>query len=242
MTAQAPHPISPGRATLLLAGLVSIMPFAIDASLPALGAMAFDLGTTVHHLEQSVGSFFLGTALGQLIGAPFSDRYGRKLPITLGLTIFIITSFVITATSTDTGLIIWRFAQAFGAGVAVVNAAAIVRDLFDEVESARLYANIAVVMMIAPLVSPLIGAYLLEIFGWHSIFFFLAVYAGLVAAFLSIQLPETRFLRKTPVAANGYRSVLSSGWSNTLALSMAFSSGCFFLYLADASYIFLKFF
>ncbi len=242
MTYRATNPISPGRATLLLASLVSIMPFAIDAYLPALGAMATDLDTTVHHLEQSVGSFFLGTALGQLIGAPFSDRHGRKLPITLGLTIFLITSCVITVSGTDTALILWRFAQAFGAGVAVVNAAAIVRDLFDEQESARLYANIAVVMMIAPLVSPIIGAYLLEAFGWQSIFIFLAAYAGVLTVMMFTLLPETRFLRETPIAPNGYRSVLSSSWSNLLALSLAFSSGCFFLYLADASYIFLEFY
>ena len=68
MTVQSKTVISPALATVLIAGLVSIMPFAIDAYLPALGAMALDLGTTVHHLERSVGSFFLGTAIGQLIG------------------------------------------------------------------------------------------------------------------------------------------------------------------------------
>ncbi len=234
--------VSPARATLLIAGLVSIMPFAIDAYLPALAAMALDLGTTVHHLEQSVGSFFLGTALGQLVGAPFSDKHGRKLPIVLGLIIFVIASFAITITHSDVVLISWRFVQAFGAGVAVVNAAAIVRDLFDEVETARLFANIAVVMMIAPLVSPLVGAYLLEYFGWHSIFVFLGIYAIVVAVSLFTLMPETRFLRKTPIASNGYRHVLSSPWSNALAMSLAFSSVCFFMYLVDSSFIFLEYY
>ncbi len=242
MTAHSQTVISPARATVLLAGLVSIMPFAIDAYLPALGTMALDLDTTVHHLEQSVGSFFLGTALGQLIGAPFSDRHGRKLPISLGLVIFVAASIVITLTHTDTGLIIWRFVQAFGAGIAVVNAAAIVRDLFDEVETAKLFANIAVVMMIAPLISPLVGAYLLKFFGWHSIFMFLALYGIALAVLLFVLMPETRFLRKTPVASHGYRNVLSSAWSNALAMSLAFSSVAFFMYLADSSFIFLEYY
>lgn len=242
MTAKVQSLLSPTRATLLLAGLVSIMPFAIDAYLPALAAMATDLDTSVHFLEQSVGSFFLGTALGQLVGAPFSDRNGRKLPITLGLVLFVAASLVIVFVHTGTGLIIWRFVQAFGAGVAVVNAAAIVRDLFDEVETARLFANIAVVMMIAPLVSPLVGAYLLENFGWHSIFVFLGAYGLVVGVVLYGYMPETRFMRKTPVAANGYQHVLSSNWSNLLAVSLAFSSGCFFLYLADSSFIFLAYY
>ena len=242
MTAHSQTVISPARATVLLAGLVSIMPFSIDAYLPALGTMALDLDTTVHHLEQSVGSFFLGTALGQLIGAPFSDRHGRKLPISLGLVIFVAASIVITLTHTDTALIIWRFVQAFGAGVAVVNAAAIVRDLFDEVETAKLFANIAVVMMIAPLISPLVGAYLLKFFGWHSIFMFLALYGIALAVLLFVLMPETRFLRKTPVASHGYRNVLSSAWSNALAMSLAFSSVAFFMYLADSSFIFLEYY
>ncbi|MFK8030474.1 MAG: multidrug effflux MFS transporter [Gammaproteobacteria bacterium] len=242
MTAPTDTPISSGRATVLIAGLVSIMPFATDAYLPALGAMADYLNTTVHQLEQSVGSFFLGAALGQLVGAPFSDQYGRKLPIMLGMLIYIAASLIIATSTSDSALIAWRFVQALGAGVAMVNAAAIVRDLFDEVETARLFANIAVVMMIAPLVSPLAGAYLLDSFGWPSIFVFLAFYGVVVIGSLWAFMPETRFLRKKPIAANGYRHVLSSRWSNALALSLAFSAGCFFLYLADASYIFLQFY
>lgn len=237
------HPTLPaGRATLLLASLVSIMPFAIDAYLPALAAMALDLNSTVHHLEQSVGSFFLGAALGQLVGAPVSDRYGRRLPITLGLLIYTVASFILFAAHSDTALIAWRFVQAFGAGVAVVNAAAIVRDLFDEVETARLFANIAVVMLIAPLISPLVGAYLLKYFSWHAIFVFLALYGLIVGLMMFLFMPETRFLRKAPVASNGYQHVLASGWSNLLAVSLALSSGGFFLYLADSSFIFLKFY
>ncbi|MEM7083279.1 MAG: Bcr/CflA family efflux MFS transporter [Pseudomonadota bacterium] len=242
MSNQAKETLSAGRATLLLAGLISIRPFAIDAYLPAMGAMALEFGTTVHALERSMGSFFLGVALGNLLGAPVSDRIGRMRPTLCGIAIFVVASFAITRVGTDAQLTVWRFIQAFGGGVAVVNAAAIVRDLFDEVESARLFANIAVVMMIAPLVSPLIGAYLLEAFGWPAIFLFLGLYGILVGTLLAVLMPETRFLRRKPVASKGYQHVLASLWSNVLAFSLAFSSVSFFLYLADSSFIFLKFY
>lgn len=234
--------ISAGRITLLIAGMVAIMPFSIDAYLPAMAAMAADLNSTVHFLEQSISSFYLGIALGQLIGAPVSDRYGRRIPVAIGLIVFIIASGIITQTDKDTTLIAWRFIQALGAGIAAVNAAAIVRDLFDEVGTARLFANIAVVMMIAPLISPLMGAYLLELFGWQSIFWFLAIYGMTILTLLYVWLPETRDLRRTPISKNGYQHVLSSPWSNMLALCLAFSSVCFFLYLADSSFIFLDFY
>ncbi|NNF17658.1 MAG: multidrug effflux MFS transporter [Gammaproteobacteria bacterium] len=242
MSAHPTNPISPVMVTFLVAGLVAIMPFAIDAYLPAMAAMASDLGTSVHYLEQSISSFYLGIALGQLVGAPFSDRHGRRPPIMIGLIIFIAASIAITQATSSGSLIAWRFVQALGAGVASVNAATIVRDMFDEIGTARLFANIAVVMMVAPLFSPLIGAGLLSLFGWPAIFMFLASYAFAIMITLYIWLPETRYLRRKPVDKNGYRHVFASVWSNVLAVSLACSSVCFFLYLADSAFIFLEFY
>ncbi len=58
----------------------------------------------------------------------------------------------------------------------MVVARAVVRDLYDRQESARVFSILLMVMGIAPIVAPLAGGYLLTWFGWRSIFWMLALF------------------------------------------------------------------
>jgi len=72
----------------LLASLTALAPLAIDAYLPAIPSMAISFGTSIHRVELSLSLFLAGFAIGQLIGGPFSDHFGRRLTVFLGLSIF----------------------------------------------------------------------------------------------------------------------------------------------------------
>ena len=133
----------------MLAGLISVGPLAVDAYLPAMPNIADSLGVSIHQIELTLSIYLVGFALGQLIGGPLSDRYGRRITIFSGLALYIVGSFV--AATSDTIEFLWaaRIIQAFGGGVGVVNTMAVVRDLFRGSESARALSRVVAIMMAA---------------------------------------------------------------------------------------------
>ncbi|MEN9465007.1 MAG: hypothetical protein RL217_1188, partial [Pseudomonadota bacterium] len=122
---------------VLLAFLTAISPLAVDMNLPAMAVIAQDLGTDIHFAELSISAYLIGFALGQLSGGPLSDRFGRRPLVIIGLSIFAANSFLITQADTLNELLSLRVFQALGGGLAVVNSAAIVRDLFRGLDVAR---------------------------------------------------------------------------------------------------------
>ena len=106
---------------ILLAMLVAVAPLAIDMYLPAMKVMATDLSTAIHYVEVSISTFLLGFALGQLLGGPLSDKFGRKPLIALGLTLFSITSLMLTQTESIEQLLALRALQAIGGGLSLIH-------------------------------------------------------------------------------------------------------------------------
>jgi len=184
--------LSAKRVALLVAANTALAPFAIDAYLPAMAALAEAVGASIHHTELSLSAFLAGFALGQLLFGPLSDRIGRKPVLLGGLVVFLLASLAITTVSSLSELLAWRFVQALGGGATVVNSAAIVRDCFSGREAAKVMSTMAIIMLMAPLVAPVVGSGLLYLGEWWLIFIFLAVYAAFLMWLLGTRLPETR--------------------------------------------------
>lgn len=184
--------LSARRLALLVAANTALAPFAIDAYLPAMAALADDVGASIHHTELSLSTFLAGFALGQLVFGPISDRVGRKPVLLGGLVVFLLASLAITTVGSLGELLAWRFVQALGGGATVVNSAAIVRDCFKGSEAAKVMSTMAIIMLMAPLVAPVVGSGLLYLADWWLIFVFLAAYAGFLMWLLGTKLPETR--------------------------------------------------
>ena len=172
------------RLALMLALLVAVMPFSIDAYLPAMPQMAAALGADIHQIEQSLSVFLLGVALGQLVGGPVSDLKGRRKVALFGLAVYVMATTALLWTDTVAHLLLWRGVQALGGGMATVTVAALVRDRFGGREAAQMFALIGIIMMAAPLAAPMLGALLKNLGGWRAIFEFLALYAAAVALLL----------------------------------------------------------
>jgi len=128
--------IAPVRLAIMLGTLVALGPLAIDTYLPALPTMADDFGVAVHRIELSVSVYVLGVALGQWLGGPLSDHFGRKPVAYVGLSVFFVASLAITVCSEVAWLYGLRVLQALGGGATVVIAAASVRDHFNGREAA----------------------------------------------------------------------------------------------------------
>ncbi|MBB3189292.1 Bcr/CflA family multidrug efflux MFS transporter [Halomonas cerina] len=234
------------RVALLVAANTALAPFAIDAYLPAMAALAEAVEASIHHTELSLSTFLAGFALGQLLFGPLSDRLGRKPVLLGGLVAFLLASLVITTVDTLPELLGWRFLQALGGGASVVNSAAIVRDCFSGREAARVMSTMAMIMMLAPLAAPAVGSGLLYLADWWLIFVFLAVYAAFLLWLMGTRLPETRAPNQQvasprQVLAN-YASVLRhrEAMGYICAASMSFAG--LFAFITASPFLYLEHF
>lgn len=180
------------RVAFLVAANTALAPFAIDAYLPAMPALADTISASIHHTELSISVFLFGFALGQLTCGPLSDRIGRKPVLLGGLAVFLLASLAITQVGSLHQLWTWRFVQALGGGACVVNSAAIVRDCFSGREAAKVMSTMAMILMLAPLAAPAVGSALLYLADWWLIFVFLAAYAAFLMWLMGLHMPETR--------------------------------------------------
>lgn len=234
------------RLALLVAANTALAPFAIDAYLPAMAALADAVGASIHHTELSLSSFLAGFALGQLVFGPVSDRVGRKPVLLGGLVVFLLASLVITGVDSLPELLGWRFVQALGGGATVVNSAAIVRDCFHGREAARVMSTMAIIMLMAPLVAPVVGSGLLYLADWWLIFVFLAAYAAFLIWLMGTRLPETRApgqAATTPRQVLGnYASVLCDRQAMGYVSAAAMSFAGLFAFVTASPFLYLEHF
>ena len=237
-------PPSTARLALILGMLIAVGPLAIDMYLPALPAMADTLLVSVERIEISVSVYLFGTAAGQLFGGPLSDRFGRKPVATGGLILFALASLGIAASESLGALLGFRALQALGGGATVVIAAASVRDFYTGREAARLLTTIGLVMLIAPLAAPALGATVLHVVHWQAIFVVLALYGLFMIGVLNIGLPSaTRSGPRPPggiIAA--YGRVMKNRQAMAFILANAMGFATMFVFITDSAFLYMAYF
>ncbi len=177
---------------IVVLALLSIFPpLATDMYLPALGSVAQDLHTSSSAAELSLSVFFLGLCLGQLIMGPLIDAFGRKLPLIIGTVIFTLSSIALIFIDNIFVFNILRFIQALGACSGMVISRAIVTDVYQGKDAAKIMTLLVMLMTIGPIVSPTLGSFIFEGLGWRAIFVLLVI-VGICALLLTQRyIPET---------------------------------------------------
>jgi len=178
------------RILLILSALMAFASISTDLYLPAMPEMGKSLHANDGQIELTVSGFLVGFSLGQLVWGVVSDRYGRRLPITLGLILFVIGSAGCALSQTAEVMVFWRVVQAIGACANVVLARAMVRDLYSGHRAASMMSTLITVMAVAPLIGPSVGGQILVWSSWRAIFWTLVV-VGILTLIALVWLPET---------------------------------------------------
>jgi DHA1 family bicyclomycin/chloramphenicol resistance-like MFS transporter len=194
---EPPHELDQDRARLT-SGLVAtvvfltaIAPLATDMYVPAFPRVAADLGGTATQVQLTLTTFFVGMALGQLVGGPVSDQRGRRRPLLAAVLVMTLASVVCALTPTIGVMMAARFVQGFAGGWAMVIGRAVIVDLATGARLVRVLNVIAGVGGIAPIVGPLLGAVILQLSHWRVSFWVVAGLGVAMVAAVLAAVPET---------------------------------------------------
>ena len=229
--------------TALLAGLMALNAFAIDAMIPALPAIGVELGVAEeNHRQLVVVAYMLGFGSTQLLWGPLADRFGRKPVLAIGIGLYTVFAILCGIAWSFPMLVAARALQGASAAVTRVLVVAMVRDLFEAEAMARVMSLVFMVFMLVPVLAPSIGQGILLVAPWHAIFIVLAVYALVMLAWSWFRLPET--LHPEYRRSLNWREIGSAAWETvrepqsrgyTLALTVTF--GALTAYIASIQQI-----
>lgn len=227
---------------LLLGFLIAVGPISTDMYLPAFPALAADLHNQAAP-QYSLASYFLGLACGQMTWGALSDRIGRRVPLLSGMVLYMLASMGCVVSWNTDSLILFRFLTALGASAGLVIPRAIVRDLADGPAAAKLMSKLVLVMGVAPICAPMLGAVCMMFLGWRFIFALCTLYGMIAFACAWVYLPDTlpmeRRLRLGIVSVLvRYIDIFRERAFCSHAIINASVCACLFAYLAGSPQIF----
>ncbi len=227
---------------VVLGALVALGPLTIDMYLPALPGIADDLSVSSSVVQLTLTGTLAGLALGQLIVGPLSDSLGRRRPLMAGIVLHMAASLLCVVAPNIAVLGVGRVLQGIGAAATMVVAIAAVGDQFDDSVAATVLSRLMLVLGVAPVIAPSLGAAVLLHASWHWVFAALVVLAGALLLLAVLALPETlpvahrRPLRVRSIAAT-YVSMVRDTRFVILALAAALAMSGLFAYIAGAPFV-----
>ncbi|WLS10171.1 multidrug effflux MFS transporter [Shinella sumterensis] len=229
----------------LMALLMALNALAIDIMLPGLQEIGASLGVeSENHRQYVISAYLIGFAFAQLLYGPVSDRFGRRIPMFVGLGIYVVSSLAAILVPSFTVLLVLRFVQGVGSAAMRVITVSIVRDIFGGRAMAEVMSLIMMVFMVVPVMAPGIGQVVMIFGDWHLIFVFMAVMAAAVWAWMYFRLPETLHeddVRPFTVRSvlQGFRIVLTDRVALCYTLASTFIFGALFGFINSAQQIYV---
>jgi len=227
---------------LLLGAMSAFPPVTTDIYLPALPELTQSLRGTMTQGQITLAVYFVGLGFGQLFYGPWSDRIGRRPTMLTGAVIYLGASIGCAIATTMDQMITLRFLQAVGACSGVVISTAVVRDRFDQQESARIFSMLLTLRGVGPIVAPIAGGVIVTWLGWRAIFWAVTLFGMTLGLSVLLGLKESR----TEAVAARARSesplrAYVAALKNTRIVGYMLTSGlnfsCMFAWIAAAPYL-----
>ena len=233
------------RTGLVLGLLALVGPFAIDMYLPAMPLIAAEYGSSETAVQMTLTAYFLAFGLAQMLYGPLADQAGRRLPLFLGLGVFVAASLGAASAASVEALAGWRALQGLGGAALMVVPRAIVRDQYTGNEATQLMALVMLVISVSPMLAPLAGSGVMAVSGWRMIFVILAATGALAALVTLLAQPETLPpSARVPISfasmLRGGRVLLGDSRFMGLTLVGGFGMASFFVFLASAPFVYVQ--
>jgi DHA1 family bicyclomycin/chloramphenicol resistance-like MFS transporter len=228
---------------ILAAAMMSTQAIAIDAILPAFPVIVKVLGVdNPNHGQWLVTAYMTGMGCGQLFWGLMSDRFGRRRILIGGLSLYVIAALICSLAGSFHTLLAWRFVHGAAAACVTVTRS-VIRDLYSGRDMARVMSLTFVVFLMIPMIAPSIGQGILLIASWRTIFVMFAVFAGVVATWGYLRLPETlhpeyRLTLNPKSIFSAAKMVLGTRSSMFYTLAMTVLFGALMAYVAMVQQIF----
>jgi DHA1 family bicyclomycin/chloramphenicol resistance-like MFS transporter len=236
-----------GRAEFiaLMAFLMALNALAIDIMLPGLQEIGAALNVeNENHRQYVVSAYLIGFGIAQLFYGPIADRFGRRLPMIVGLAIYVVSSLAVVMVPSFEAMLFLRFIQGIGSAATRVITVSIVRDVFGGRQMAEVMSLIMMVFMVIPVVAPGTGQVIMLFGDWHWIFVFMAVIAMIVGVWMYIRLPETLAPEDVrpftvKVILDGFRIVLTDRVALCYTIASTFIFGALFGFINSAQQVYV---
>ena len=217
-------------------------PIGTDMYLPALPHMMAGLGTSAAGAQATISIFVIAVGVGQAVAGPLSDRWGRRGILLGGVALFILMSLAAAAAQSLGQLLAVRVFQALGAAAGGALSRAVVRDLFEREEAARIMSFVASGIAMGPMVAPAFGGLITLQWGWRGTFVALAVTGAVVWLSVFRALPETNRFRD-PTATNpvrilrNYRTLLAHPLYRAYLAASVLSFTGVFVFISGVAFV-----
>jgi DHA1 family bicyclomycin/chloramphenicol resistance-like MFS transporter len=237
--------MSPARVVLLLSLMMGLQPVATDLYLPALPAISRALGASAGTAQLTLTAMLLAFGLSQLAWGPLSDRWGRRPMLLLGLALFTLAGVFGAAVNNMDQLIVARCLQGIGMGAVVTCGRALIRDLYDHEEGARVMSQGLTGLGVVACLSPPLGGLIAQYLGWHVTLLALAVFAAVTLALVATRFNETlatpnpHALALVPMARTCWHILRHRHFQVYAMLSTA-TYGGLFTFLVASPFVFIQ--
>ncbi|RLQ91170.1 multidrug effflux MFS transporter [Falsibacillus albus] len=228
---------------LLLGSLSLIGPFTIDTYLPSFPTIVKDFHTHASLVQISLTTCLLGLGFGQLLIGPLSDITGRRKPLIIFLSLYLLSSLTCAAAPNIYTLIVSRFIQGFAAAGGLVISRAVVRDLYSGRELTKFFASLMLIGNLGPIIAPISGGLILTFANWKGVFIALACIGLILILSVTLKLEETlpaekRIPSNFKQVIGNFGSLLKDREFAGYAFTQAFTVAGIFAYVSGISFVY----
>ena len=237
-------PMPPGLVVVFLATLLGIQPVTTDLYLPALPALTSSFSAPIAQAQLTLSALLLAFGVSQLVWGPLSDRFGRRPILLIGLAAYVVAAIGSTLAPSMLQLIVWRTLQGVAMGAVVMCARALVRDLYQPQDGARVMSKGLSGLGVLACISAPVGGLLAQHHGWRAALLAVAVFGALALTLVVLRFKETLISKnfdalQPATLVKTWRSILSNPTFLAFSALSVASYGGLFTFLASSSFVFI---